>query len=50
MNPVVLLGLAFVLAVAGIVVLSKIAWLGIILLVLGFATFLLAMNRNRNQS
>lgn len=49
MNPVVLLGLAFVLAVVGIVVMSKIAWLGMILLILGFLGFLFALNRNRRD-
>lgn len=49
MNPVVVLALAFVLAVVGIVVLSKVAWLGMILLILGFLGFLFALNRNRNN-
>lgn len=49
MNPVLLLLLALALAVVGIVVMGKIAWLGFILLILAFAGFLLAMNRHRRD-
>lgn len=49
MNATLILVLALVLAIAGIVVLAKLVWLGGVLLVLGVAAFLLAQNLHRRD-